>query len=73
MNENFKKECLSVNEAYFAMFCFLENLYDLTKSDDLGGFLGGMQLDENGIPFDSAVTEDWLKSVKKSIEHFRSH
>ena len=31
-------------QAYAAMFRYLEQLYVHTKSDDLGGLLGGMSL-----------------------------
>ena len=58
------KSLLSVEEAYQAMFNYLENLYLLTNSDDLGGFLGSMALLPDGKPVDSAVWQDWLKSVE---------
>jgi hypothetical protein len=61
-----ENETLTVEEAYKAMFNYLENLYFQTKSDDLGGFLGSMSLLPDGKPADPAIWEDWLKSVSKS-------
>ena len=59
---------LNVREAYLAMFFFLGHLYDLTKDNSLGGFLGSMQLLEDGMPADSAYWKDWLRAVKKATE-----
>lgn len=56
---------LTKKQAYLAMFYYLENLYELTHSDELGGMLGGMTLLENGEPIDSAVWSDWEKAVLK--------
>jgi hypothetical protein len=41
---------ITIKEAYAAMYAYLEMLYDMTGSDDLGGFLGGMSLLEDGTP-----------------------
>lgn len=48
-------ETLTIRQAYDAMFCFLENWYQLTKSDDLGALLGGMDL----LWLDPATGERW--------------
>lgn len=56
---------LTIKEAYQVMLLYLENLYELTDSDDLAGFLGSMQFLEDGSTADSAAWEDWLDSVKK--------
>jgi hypothetical protein len=56
---------LTVLEAYKAMFYFLENLYKLTKSDDLGGVLGSMMLLEDESTADPAYWDDWLNAIKK--------
>jgi hypothetical protein len=55
---------ISIEDAYKAMFYYIENLYELTKSSDLGGFLGAMVL-LDGKPMDSAVWEDWIDAIKK--------
>ncbi len=56
---------ITIMEAYKAMFYFLENLYHLTKSEDLAGFLGSMMLLEDGSTADPAYWEDWLNAIKK--------
>ena len=56
---------LSVTEAYQAMYIFLQNLYERTNSDDLGGFLGEMSLLQDEKPADPAVWEDWIKAIKQ--------
>lgn len=57
---------LTVDQAYLAVFIFLDDLYKMTKSDDLGGFLGDMAILNDGGPADPAVTEDWLNAVEKA-------
>ena len=54
-------------QAYAAMFYFLEQLYKRTKSDDLGGFLGGMSMLQNGSTADPAVLHDWDKAVEFAL------
>lgn len=49
---------LTKKQAYMAMFFYLENLYNLTHSDDLGGFLGGIIFLEDGSTADSAAWSD---------------
>lgn len=58
---------LTKKQAYAAMFFYLENLYELTNSDDLGGFLGGMTILEDGTPADPACWSDWQKAVQKAL------
>lgn len=58
---------LTKKQAYMAMFYYLENLYDMTKSDDLGGFLSGMIMLKDNKPADPAVWSDWEKAVKKAL------
>jgi hypothetical protein len=55
-------------EAYSAMFYFLKQLHERTKSDDLGGFLGGMSLLPDGSAADPAVLHDWDKAVEFALE-----
>ena len=59
---------LTYDQAYKAMFYYLKNLYELTKSEDLAGFLGSMSLLEDDIPADSAVLNDWNKAVEKALK-----
>lgn len=67
-NEIMAEKTLNEKEAYLAMFYFLDNLFDLTNDDSLGGFLGSMRLLEDGLPADRAYWEDWLDAVKKAKE-----
>lgn len=60
------EDTLSVKEAYAAMYEYLKTLYQTTASDDLGGFLGGMSLLDDGKPADPAVWADWLRAVEKA-------
>jgi len=57
---------LTVKEAYAAMYAFLEKLYELTGSNDLGGFLGGLSLLPDGTTADPAAWDDWLEAVRKA-------
>lgn len=59
---------LTVQEAYCAMYKYLENLYRLTNSDDLAGFLGSMSLLPDGKPADPAIWQEWLDAVAKAKE-----
>jgi len=54
---------LTPQEAYEAMFRFLEAYYDRTGSDEIGALLGGMALDEDGQPMDPAAWSDWLAAI----------
>jgi hypothetical protein len=63
-----ENKILSSEEAYEAMFNYLENLYFLTNSDDLGGFLGSMTLLPDGKPIDPAIWNDWRAAVQKVID-----
>ena len=59
---------LTDKEAYLAMYSFLEEYYQLTKSDDLGSLLGSMSLLEDGGTADPTIESKWLETVKKSIK-----
>ncbi len=61
-----KDSSLNEKQAYMAMFFYLEELYNKTKSDDLAGFLGSMVLLKDGKPVDSAVWADWKKAIEKA-------
>jgi hypothetical protein len=55
----------TTKEAYEAMIYYLEHLYSMTKSDDLGGFLGGMSLLDDGETADPAAWKDWMVAINK--------
>ncbi len=56
---------LTKKEAYLAMYSFLEHEYEMTKSDDIGGLLGGMSLLQDGGTVDPAALQDWEDAIKK--------
>lgn len=53
---------LANDEAYLAMFAFLERFYEQTRSDDVGGLLGSLSLLPDGRPTDAAITEEWTSA-----------
>ena len=61
---------LTIEQAYRAMFYFLENEYKLTESDELGGLLGSLswKIFVDGGPADQGAWEEWLEAVKKALE-----
>jgi hypothetical protein len=54
---------MTEQQAYLAMFRFLEQWYERTKADELGGMLGSMALLPDGSTADPAAWKDWLKAV----------
>lgn len=62
---------LTLEQAFCAMFYFLEHEYILTKSDDIGAILGSLDWtiwSDSVGPADPAAWEDWLNAVKKAQE-----
>ncbi|MBD3816762.1 MAG: hypothetical protein IE913_09990 [Halothiobacillus sp.] len=59
-------DTITIKAAYKAMYLYLENLYEMTDSQDLAGFLGSMSMMEDDRPADDAVWEDWLDAVEKA-------
>lgn len=67
-----EKKLLTMEQAYRAMFHFLEHEYGMTKSDDIGGLLGSMDWTiwkDHPYPADPAAWEDWEDAVEKALEH----
>ena len=58
---------LTTDQAYLAMFRFLEDEYRLSKSDDIAALLGDLSFAPDGKPCDPAVLEQWQESVKSAI------
>jgi hypothetical protein len=56
-------DSLTTEEAYLAMFAFVEKRYRLTSSDDLASFLSDMSLNFSGGTADPALEHDWKESV----------
>ena len=59
---------LTPEQAYSAMYSFLEEYYQLTKSDDIGGLLGSMSVLPDGGPADAAILEEWNVALSKAME-----
>jgi hypothetical protein len=58
---------LSIEEAYQAMFEFLDAYYARTKSDEVGGLLGSLAINhDDGIPMDPGAWDDWLRAVERA-------
>ena len=56
------------DEAYLAMFAFIEKRYRLTSSDDLASFLSDMSLMFSGGTADPALQDDWKESVQLALD-----
>lgn len=54
---------LTNQQAYLAMFAFLEAEYELSKSGEIGALLGALSLLNDGLPADPAVKTQWEKAV----------
>lgn len=64
-----KEQLLTIEEAYMAMFYFLQIDYSRSPSDEIGGLLGslGWSLKEDRSPTDPGAWEDWLDAVRASM------
>lgn len=60
-------ENLTPELAYLAMYEFLAELYQRTKSDELGSLLGSMSYLADGETADPAVWTDWMRCVTKVL------
>ncbi len=60
-------ENLTPELAYQAMYEFLVNLYQRTKSDELGSLLGSMSYLADGETADPAIWKDWMLCVNKIL------
>ena len=58
---------ITVQDAYIAMYRFLEHEYNMTKSDEIGGMLGSMSLLDDGKTADPAIWNDWLRIVEEVL------
>ena len=55
---------LTEQQAFLAMFFFLETEYRLAPTGEIGGLLGSLSLLPDGSPADPAVKEQWQKAVQ---------
>lgn len=60
---------LTAFQAFQAMVKFLEKYYELTKSDDIGILLGGMDQSfwNDRKTFDPAIWDDWIEAVDGAL------
>ena len=58
---------LSKEQAYAAMYDFLNEYWKLSRSEELGILLGSLALLEDDRPADPALWEDWCRSVEKIV------
>ncbi len=60
-----KKKLLSSEQAFRAMFVFLNEYYQRTgRKAELGDVLGDIQLNKgDGMPADPAAWNDWLSAI----------
>ena len=59
-------ELLTSEQAYFAMFAFLEEFYAKRKWDDIGALLGLLAYWQDGMPASPKIMSDWEESVQKA-------
>jgi hypothetical protein len=58
---------LTREQAYLAMYSFLEGHYERSRADDVGALLGSMSLLPDGRPADPAFVEDWRLAVEAAL------
>lgn len=59
---------LTKEEAYLAMFAFLEDYYSRGNSDEIGSMLGSMSLLQDGGTADPAIEQDWNVAVERVLK-----
>ena len=59
---------MTEDQAYSAMFSFLDDYYSRNKSADLGQLLGELQLADDGKPFDPVVANERKLAVRQTLK-----
>ncbi|WP_140637403.1 hypothetical protein [Methylibium rhizosphaerae] len=59
---------MSKEQAYAAMFAFLEQQFELSQSEELGSLLGSMALLPDGDPADPAVKAQWVRAAAAAMQ-----
>ena len=57
-------DMLTEDEAYLAMFAYLEYRWNIIKSPDIGNCLSDMSLLPDGSSADPAIKDEWRKAVE---------
>jgi hypothetical protein len=65
------KQIISSDEAFMAMFIFLERYYEMTQCDGIGGLLGGLQILADGKPADAAMRGEFEAAVEEAKRRLR--
>jgi len=60
-------QALTPEQAYLAMFAFLQNYWERGRSDDIAALLGSMSLLADGKPTDRAIASDWNEAVRIAV------
>jgi hypothetical protein len=58
---------LTSQQAFLAMYSFLDAHYQRSKADDVGALLGSMSLLRDGRPADPAIESDWNAAVQAAV------
>jgi hypothetical protein len=66
------KATMTAQQAYQAMYSFLEEYYKLTHADEIGAMLGGLSLLPDGLPADAGFRQDWLAAVQRVLSAEKS-
>jgi hypothetical protein len=59
---------MTPEQAYAAMFYFLEDYYGRGQSAEIGGMLGGMSLLSDGSTADPAIKFDWQRALQRAMK-----
>lgn len=59
---------IACKECYLAMFSFLQEHYELTRSDDIAVLLGSMSIMNDGLPVDKAILAAWNRAILNVCE-----
>ena len=58
---------LTSQQAFLAMYSFLEAHYHRSKADDIGALLGSLSLSPSGRSADPTVEGDWENAVRAAV------
>lgn len=58
---------VTVQQAYLAMFAFLESQFQSTESGDIGALLGALSLMSDGSPADPAHQREWAAAIEAAL------
>lgn len=67
--EMMNEQKLTIEQSYRAMFYFLEQEYERTKADEIGGLLSSLswEITHGHGPADPGAWQDWQDAIKKAL------